>query len=459
MRSWNIAVPAALLACTACGIPAIDDATPVETGEESSSSDSDATTTSESETTGEPPETETGDGQEPECTSDLDCDPGEACISGQCGSNDGYVPPPPDECDNSVDCPGGQACFETYWDWDHTFNDCYAVRELADCEAPVLVEIPLPPEAGDAIDLQFADVDGDGFDELVVLTEQELQVFDEGQLSSSTPLPPHQNTELELMHVNEDGQLDVVMTSDQTSQSFIALGLGAGSFAAPIAGPDDELADSFSLDWIPGGPDELIARAGALINIYPDLLTPMADHEQLWANAKRLTAGVTDDDEPRIAVIEPGKLDNFGRVTTHRPPDVSSDWPLEYRGLGDQPNLAYGQFSKNVVDLIVIDAYPEGTLVTGPGGVWYAWTEASELITLDPFAAGSDSVLLFNPGPPTLLFEDSDKNEAIGCQATLDVLPPTMVRAAVGDIDGDGFPELAGIDSGGELGLWSTTPG
>lgn len=449
LRHWNIALAASLLASSACGSPVPDDSSGDEIGEDSGG-ETEATDSEDSEAS----ETEEST---PECTTNADCGPNEICDDGECvddpgGDTGGYPRQPEDECEDSADCPRGTACFSEQWSAENWITVCYAVREFTDCEGPTMVAVSLPPEAGDAVDLQFADVDGDELDELVVLTEQALEVFDEGQLSATTALPANENTELELMHVDEDGELDAVMTSDQAGQSFVALGLGGGSFAAPIPGPGDALADSHSLDWIPGGPEELVGRAGELVNIYPDLLTPMADYEQLSTEASRLTA-VADDDEPRIAIVD------WNDVEIYSPGQNTSFWTPDYLGFGDRPNLAYGRFYGNAnVSLVMIDAYPGRTLVTAVGQTWDAGIEASEALTFDPFASGRSSALLFDPGPPTLLFHDPVEDEAIGCRATLDALPPTATRARAGDIDGDGFAELAIIDANGGLSLWSASP-
>lgn len=136
---------------------------------------------------------------------------------------------------------------------------CRPINAFPLCNAPALIEIPLPDAAqGTTLDLQFADLDGDGFDELLILRPGELLVIRNDQSFASTVVDPL-SEELTVLHTNDDAHLDVLLTSSVPDHASLLLGNGDGSLASPSTRSLPGLTQVHPLDWPDGDTNGLVA--------------------------------------------------------------------------------------------------------------------------------------------------------------------------------------------------------
>src|SRR5690606_1656539 len=172
------------------------------------------------------------------------CPEGWSCIS--YGSS-GYCYP---ECyDGDGACNLGEACFD---------NSCEILDELPECDGPALVELPIPaPAQGEVLDLGFGDLDGDGFDELLVLHAGELVIVSDGLTSATVEVDPLAD-ELTVVHVDDDEFLDVFLSAVEDDHAAVLLGVGDGNLMAPVPRTLIGLHHTRVLDWPPGGAGELV---------------------------------------------------------------------------------------------------------------------------------------------------------------------------------------------------------
>jgi len=163
-RAWNLFAGVALLAA-GCGARVIgQDAG--ELGDDTGGPD-----------TGLDTGTDSGPDTGPECVDNSDCPPGYGCYSGVCDYyqyTDGWIGY---GCYNDNDCNQMEVCEYGYCEPE---GPSPSICAGAGIDAP----IPLAVE-GEPLALAFADANGDGRDELVVVTAEALQVFESGV---ATPL-------------------------------------------------------------------------------------------------------------------------------------------------------------------------------------------------------------------------------------------------------------------------------
>lgn len=247
-RVWNL-IPPALLLMAACTTRA---STPVdETGDSESTTDE---STGDGDENGDDADTNstgnddpTGDGEcNPPCGAHQFCVEGEYC----------YTIPPDPECFEDLDCGPGEYC-ENYQDeWE---AECSPLDPLPECDAPELIEIPLPDAAqGMILDLEFADLDAAGSDELLLLRPGELLVVRSDQSVASYEVNPLAE-ELAVVHANDDEMRDVVLTSSTPDAAQLLLGNGDGTLATPTTLPLPGLVQPRTIDWVPGGAEDLVA--------------------------------------------------------------------------------------------------------------------------------------------------------------------------------------------------------
>jgi hypothetical protein len=154
-KAWNLC--ASVVVVAACG--------PSKIGASDSAADAGTT------------EPSTDSSSDPECERNSDCAIGYECRNGVCkyvfyddgwntdddGDGDPYSPCPDD------DCPAYSFCFES----------CESIEQPSPgCEGPLGQAIPLALISGPALALTFVDADGDGRDELAVVTATHIELFD-----------------------------------------------------------------------------------------------------------------------------------------------------------------------------------------------------------------------------------------------------------------------------------------
>lgn len=122
-------------------------------------------------------DTEMEDGEGGECVSDADCPLDYACIEEVCeylGAEEGQEGEEPLGCESTSDCDPLELCIA---------NACQAQPSLSACEGGPPSVIPIPVQ-GVGLALSFADLQGEGSDELVVATETQLELHPSaGELS------------------------------------------------------------------------------------------------------------------------------------------------------------------------------------------------------------------------------------------------------------------------------------
>jgi hypothetical protein len=215
-RVWNLGASVTLVA--ACG--------PNKLG----ASETDATTNAEAESTEE--------GTEPECVNDSDCPTHYWCQDGLCkyvpyddGWQDGYYGDGDGDGDDPClddECPPYSHCAGSYG-----AGPCVGVDPPSPpCEIRPILAIPLAVSSGPALALAFVDADGDGQDELVVVTPTHVELFDN---ANDPPVPSPRGVESAGVADALAGEFDGLPGEDlllQVDQFVLLHGSdGASSFA------------------------------------------------------------------------------------------------------------------------------------------------------------------------------------------------------------------------------------
>jgi hypothetical protein len=463
LRQWNILAPAAVLAPVA--MLALPGCGPGKTnldggGEETGDGDGDGDGDSSGDGDGDGDSSGDGDGG---CVSSSDCPTYYFCnANGYCeyeywcgqppphepGSIEGTpthpaCQPPPD-CYTSEDCGPDQHCYDIF---------CHPNSPLEQCPAPTLLEIPLPPAAGPILDLQFADLDGDGRDELLLLGPNELIVVSGDQAAPVAPNQPA-GDQLAVLRVDADEHLDVVIASRETAAGSVWLGDGDGQFLANPGGLDRRVDDLTVIDWPSGGSQELAARPPggleALVFSDLDLPTPTVDSYEQWWTIDDLAVGRFEEQADNLVSSEQC------RVRIYQQSGTSTSSPGMF-GFDDQCRLAVGQFDGDGPDVVftmvststaaILKSVDQGANLTG-----YEVPGQFTAITRVELEAGAPALVLVGAGPPALVrFEAGVPS----CWASLTQLPAAR-KAVMGDFDGDGQPELALLDEQGTVHVWTS---
>ena len=243
-RNWNI-LPAALLLASACqsspGIP-VDGSESGTAGESTTTSDSQ---TGDGDGDGDGDGTTTGDGDgdagpttsPPSTTNPSTTSYSEEYEYPECGFGDAM-------------CGLGETCVG---------QECEPLDSLPECNAGLtFVELQIPEAAqGEVLDLSFADLDDDGDDELLVLHPGELVVVRGADESSTIAVDPEAD-ELTAVQVDDDGNLDVFLTSTLDDHAAVLLGVGDGTLLDPTPRNLLGLHQTRAVDWTEGVGQELV---------------------------------------------------------------------------------------------------------------------------------------------------------------------------------------------------------
>jgi hypothetical protein len=320
-----------------------------------------------------------------------------------------------------------------------------------------MAELTLPDGVeGSIVDIQFADVTADMGAELLILRPDELVVVDSDVAVGSGALSPGIEA-MTTVDANDDGFLDVVLISSVADQTAIMVGDGLGSFGAPTTWTAPGLLDALPIDWPTGGPNELLALrsdgSGVVVlselNLAIPTLTPLPVS---LADIDKIDVGRFDDPmTPADAIAFSGCM-----------------FELHYAGGGsDQagvrvPNCRMatgdydGWFGNDIFTLSDdgVDSILRGYYVTeSVQGFTFTVDDVFGDLSV---VRGTGLVLLRPDAAPTQIQETDGSPFEPGrpyCRRELQSLPITT-RLAVGDVDGDGYDELAVIDTGGVLSVW-----
>lgn len=180
-----------------------------------------------------------------QCSNSQNCPPYYYCdLNGECV----YSHPSCDACGNyycqyDSDCDQGQVCLNDQY--------CFDVMPPPPCSGgpDLSLQIPVPDGTGNgALSLAFMDADGDAARDLVVVRSTDATVIRTTGASIGLPLPP----DVQLAGVvagdfDGDGDDDLVLGDDQSSQLLLLLGDGSGGFTLsggsnaathdPVTGP------------------------------------------------------------------------------------------------------------------------------------------------------------------------------------------------------------------------------
>jgi hypothetical protein len=475
-RSWNL-VPSALLLAAACGPPGI----PYEDGADDVADDPDGS--------------DTPDDSPAECTLDADCPPGYYCSEEVCKpevySDDDYTDWDDDYTDYSdySDYSDDYTDYSDYADdWDDDYTDysdysdgwyeCFSdydcapgyecvdyscvpkppLEEPVECEAPPIIEIPLP-NVGTVLDLQLADVDGDGDDELVLLQADGIAVIHDDDSVVQTPWvapPAVPLRQIAVLALDEDGANDLVAFPDILGPATIMVGDGTGDFTSLGAMANAPLASQLlGFDAELDGVDRLLA-------LRPDIqrIAQFSDPTTLSGNHVLIGPSQASDlDLLQLdSVLAPNVLIGVGCAGSVR----TGPALVELQAL-QNPDFGVGICEWQAAAFV--DGEPDQPLVVfsqGDIGLLQRWDLVNQLafqlqVPIGPTSSTTanldgtgDFLLLTDPGDGRVLWGWT--NEDPGCIAPLPFVG--SLRFAVGDRDGDGTQDVATLDADGVVKLW-----
>ncbi|KIG15082.1 hypothetical protein DB30_06114 [Enhygromyxa salina] len=331
-----------------------------------------------------------------------------------------------DECVNSSDCPAGYYCnggtceYEGYLDG-NLWYECYVDDEcgtLSVCESyicnPVAVPSACDPAGpdlaipvnfdGQALALAFTDVDGDGDDELVVVTQDQLLVFEAG------------------------GGAPTASPRQVTSPSVDAA--AAGQFDA---NPGEDVVLAVGSELMIHSSDGLAGFVGP--SVVPSPIGPVSGLRAGDFDGQASTDLLLFGDQGAVIDHGGGQLTSLGMQTTHAAAVreqglagaglmLRSPLQLEFYDLGGSLVAAASPSPSAIVD----GSSPIAAYMTG--GV--------------PYNLSSSQISRWT------LFEQWDPAGAKQSEWGLEVL---TVEIAVADFDGDGDDELALRTEGGGVSL------
>ncbi|PRQ05582.1 hypothetical protein [Enhygromyxa salina] len=242
-RPWNLFAGATLV-LAGCGDRVVggDDGVTVTTNTQPETSSNTIT------------DTITDTGEDPECITDSDCPTGYYCYDQVCDyvrHHDGSFDLYEYECFDNSECDELELCY---------FNYCQSTEVAATYVTNITQPAPLPIP-GQALSLSFADVDGDGVDELVVATMSELHVFENDVDMPTTSPRVEDSSSIDAM---VGGQLDMNVGEDvllhyEGVQSLHSSD-GTSSFLAPSVTPSQIgiAAGMLASDFDQQPPDEVL---------------------------------------------------------------------------------------------------------------------------------------------------------------------------------------------------------
>lgn len=297
---------------------------------------------------------------------------------------------------------------------------------------PLFADDFVPPtlELDDAPDtLVAADVDGDGFDDLVVITDAGAPrvVFSlaGGGLGADTPadLPAFTNTSWVFGDVDGDGRTDAVAFTPLFATLPVYLGNGDASFTQVAS----VVLPSFGTEAILGdvdgdGLDDLVAELGsgdALRVSFGDATTPFATFVDVP------TPGAS-----RPLVVGDVDGDGHGDIVTRRTVAFSDASVEILLGLGD------GTFA--LLPVSVLDDFRDVSVGDHDGD-------------------GDDELALLDSAVLEIVDVASDRS--LDVLATFDVFDDTIARALWSDVDADGDDDVLLALGSPEFRLILSTPG
>jgi hypothetical protein len=448
-RLWNL-VPAALLLTSACQTAPSIPAGETETGGSTSDGDGDGDPTGDGDGDGDGDPTGDGDGDgdptgdgNPYACGD-DCGPHEYCDEGSCWTIF--------ECYDPLDCDPGEDC-----NYELFYQPCKPLDPAPECNPPALVEIPLPDAAqGPVLDMHFADLDGDGLDELLLLHPGELLVVDDDQSVSSSAVDPLSEA-FAVVRADADPLLDVILTSGQPDHGGRLIGVGDGTFADVTSLALPALTQPQALDWLGGDAQELAVLdpdIGAVMMLSqladdPPIVDPFPVMEFVNSDLDAIHVGKVDVDMIDEVILQRDCALSYQGTDVALPQN-------EFLWSGQQCRTYLEPFGGKVQLVTTTDTqggdtdlrmfwgfgkYSGGALI--PGSI----TDAVNVEGLGLVLAGPDTTRLLTP-------QFEPQFEPTGCISTLESAPPAT-RVAAGNFTGDADHEFVLLGQDDQLSMWA----
>lgn len=362
------------------------------------------------------------------------------------------------ECYSEPECPPEEACISLY---------CRTYSIPDECELPPLVEIPLP-ELPSFQEAAFADVDGDGDDEVLLLLDDGVAVLhdDDSVTTTMWPMPlPDAPQEMVALALDGDEAVDLVAFS-LGGEALVALGDGAGGLMAIGLVDLPRLLSPVAIDLDLDGVDE-VAGIDFDTNqplLFEDLLGLSDASIELDDDGLETATGLTvlqanDDASPDLLI------DGVCQAKLLYGPDLSTS------DLLSDPNSPHGSCQWRAVAftfgepespfaLMEMQSSPQSD---GWLQRWhlpdlaYQYTALpktySAVGVISPTPSATAIVLVAKSDETLMIWDWAEDGTA--CQAELPVSSPTFLRFAVGhrDVGTRNF-----LTYSGEAKLWSLDP-
>ncbi|KIG18847.1 hypothetical protein DB30_07183 [Enhygromyxa salina] len=393
-------------------------------------------------TTNTQPTSDTSTDTDPECITDGDCPAGYYCLDQVChyvehhdGSFDIYEY----ECFADYECDELEQCY---------FNYCLPTERATYCAADLPLPTPLPIP-GQALNLSFADVDGDGADELVVATMTELHVFESGVDIPTTSARVDGSAKIDAM---VGGQLDMAPGDDvllhfDANQSLHSSD-GVASFSPPDTTPSSIglAAGMLAGDFDGEAPDEVLmwGTEGARVEggIGSLVLTDNSQTSAAVAGLSGFTLTYADNNNIEFFDISGASDPSFILSGTTPHALFASNFQFEFSA---------SRLTSNSGDWSMFEAWDP----TQPGGALakFGFPGVVSLMRGGDFDGGgvNDIAMIADDGLWLHL------NAFIGageCYVLLDTGGSPAVALSVGDHDGDGDDELAVLLADGTVAVF-----
>jgi hypothetical protein len=335
-----------------------------------------------------------------------------------------------------------------------------------------------PVSMSDPVELQWADLDGDGDDDCLVVSHWDDTISWFENLGNGEFGPQHLITEdsgraeaIAAADLDGDGDIDVVSGERSTQKVHWFMNLnGLGNFSDPIAisyemPVDDILVDDMNQDGLP----DIVAAFASTISWFQNLgeglfgeATVITEYTANFIRSIQ-TADINQDDRPDILfcasdshlvgwIENTGTRNRFGAIQEitiglNYPVDV---FPADLDGDGDMDVLS----ASSQDDEINWFENQDGQGTFGPKNNLTTIANSASSVYAGDFDMDGDMDVLSTGFYQILYFENLDGQGNFGQINYVTAIAQGAKSGKIQDIDGDGYPDISAVYSQSGQAVW-----